>query len=56
MTLGEEASRIRRNPGIFALPRSFALTLLRFNDVSNISLGLYDNALNFDRLLAHQGL
>jgi len=56
VTLGEDASRIRHNPGIFALLRSFALNLLRFNGISNISLGLYDNALNFDRLLAYQGL
>ena len=56
VTLGEDASRIRRNPGLFALLRSFALNLLRFNGISNISLGLYDNALNFDRLLAYQGL
>jgi hypothetical protein len=54
--LGEDASRIRRNPGLFALLRSFALNWLRFNGVTNISLGLYDNALNFDRLLAYQGL
>lgn len=56
VTLGEDASRIRRNPGIFALLRSFARNLLRFNSVTNISLGLYDNALDFDRLLAYQGL
>ena len=56
VTLGEDASRIRHNPGLFALLRSFALNLLRFNGVTNISLGLYDNALNFDRLLAYQGL
>jgi predicted transposase YbfD/YdcC len=56
VTLGEDASRIRRNPGLFALLRSFALNLFRFNGVSNISLALYDNALNFDRLLAYQGL
>ena len=56
VTLGEDASRIRRNPGLFALPRSFALNLFRFNGVSNISLALYNNALNFDRLLAYQGL
>ena len=56
MTLGEDASRIRRNPGLFALLRRFALNLLRFNGITNISLGLYDNALNFDRLLAYQGL
>jgi len=56
VTLGEDASRIRRNTGLFALLRNFALNLLRSNGVSNISLGLYDNALNFDRLLAYQGL
>lgn len=56
VTLGEDASRIRRNPGIFALLRSFVLNLLRFNGVTNISLGLYDNALDFDRLLAYKGL
>ncbi len=36
--LDEDASRILRNPGIFALLRSFALNLLRFNQVGNISL------------------
>ena len=52
----EDASRIRRNPSIFALLRSFALNLLRFNGVENISLGLYDNALSLDRVLAYDGL
>ncbi len=56
VTLGEYASRIRRNPGLFALLRSFAVNLLRSNGVTNISLGSYDNALNFNRLLAYQGL
>ena len=56
ITLGADGSCIRRNPGLFALPRSFALNLLCFNGVSNISLALYDNALNFDRLLAYQSL
>ena len=56
VTLDEEASCIRRNPGLFAVLRSFSLNLLCFNGVTHISLGLYDNALNFDRLLAYQGL
>lgn len=56
VTLGEDASRSRRNPGIFAILRSFALNLLRFNDITNISLELYDNALDFNRLLAYKGL
>ena len=52
----EDASQIRRNPCIFALLRSFALNLMRFNGVENISLGLYDNALSLDRVLAYEGL
>ena len=56
VTLGEDVSRIRCNPGLFALLRSVALNLFRFNGITNISLGLYDNVLNFDRLLAYQGL
>lgn len=54
--LQEDASRIRRNPCLFALLRSFALNLMRFNGVENSSQGLYDNALCLDRLLAYEGL
>jgi len=36
--MGEDASRIRNNPSIFGLLRSFALNLMRFNNVENISL------------------
>src|SRR5512144_2285257 len=43
VTLGEDASRIRRNPGIFALLRSFALNLLRFPGIPTISPPLYAN-------------
>ena len=52
-TLGEDASRIRRKPGVFARPRSFALNILRANGVSNVSEALYTNALGLDRLLAY---
>lgn len=52
----EDDSRIRVNPSIFALLRSFAFNLLRFNQIENISLALYDNALSLDRLLKYQGL
>jgi hypothetical protein len=54
--LDEDATRIRCNPGIFAKLRSFALSLLRFNGVENISLALYDNALSLDCVLAYRGL
>lgn len=55
-TLGEDRSRIRCNPDIFALLRSFALNILRFNNESNISDALYRNALNFDRVSAYRGI
>ncbi|MCO6442268.1 MAG: hypothetical protein J5I81_14605 [Nitrococcus mobilis] len=48
----EDICRIRRNPCIFVLPRSFAPNLMRFNGVENISQGLYDDALCLDRVLA----
>jgi len=56
VTLREDTSRIRRNPGLFAILRSFALNLLRFNGIQNISQALYDNALDFNLVLAYQGL
>lgn len=54
--LEEDACRIRRNPGIFALIRHFALNLLRHNGKDNISAALYDNALSLDRLLEYEGI
>lgn len=55
-TLGEDSSRIRSNPGIFALLRSFALNILRFNAETNIRQALYCNTLDFDRILAYRGI
>ena len=52
-TLGEDASRIRRKPGVFARLRSFALNILRANGVTNVSEAIYTNALSLDRLLAY---
>lgn len=54
--LKEDACRIRRNPGIFALIRHFALNLLRYNGKDNIKAALYDNALSLDKLLAYDGI
>lgn len=56
VTLGEDASRIRCNPGIFARLRSFTLNILRKNKISNVSEALYDNALCFDNLIAYVGV
>ena len=51
--LGEDASRIRRRPGIFARIRSFALNILRAHGAANVSEAICTNALSFDRLLAY---
>src|SRR3954453_6420245 len=51
--LREDDSRIRREPGVFARLRSFALNILRANRVSNVSEAVYANALSLDRLLTY---
>ena len=51
--LGEDASRIRRRPGIFVRLRSFALNILRARGVANVSEAIYTNALSLDCLLAY---
>jgi hypothetical protein len=51
--LGEDASRIRRRPGLVARLRSFALNILRAHGVGNVSEALYVNALSLDRLLTY---
>ena len=52
-SLGEDASRIRRRPGLVARLRSFALDILRAHGVGNVSEALHTNALSIDRLLAY---
>ena len=56
VTLREDASRIRRNPGIFARLRSFTLNILRKNHVTNVSEALYDNALCLENLRSYVGV
>ena len=56
VSLGEDASRIRKNPGVFAQLRHFALNLLRHNGQTNIRAALFDNALSLDRLLNYAGI
>ena len=50
----EDASRIRINPGIFARARSFALNILRANGEQAIADALWRNALNLNRPLAYR--
>lgn len=53
VSLGEDASRIRKNPDVFCTLRSFALNLLRSNGASNIRLTRYRNALSLPSLLSY---
>ena len=50
VALNEDASRIRCRPQNMARIRSFALNILRANNISNIQNQLYKNALNFKNL------
>lgn len=56
VTLGEDKSRIRTNPHIFAKLRSFALNILRKNKVQNVSLELFNNCMNIDNVLNYVGV
>jgi len=56
VTMGEDKSRIRTNPHIFARLRSFALNILRANDVENASLELFENCMNFSNILNYVGV
>ena len=56
VTLGEDRSRIRSNPHIFAKLRSFALNILRANHVANVSLELFNNCMNLTRVLNYIGV
>jgi len=56
VTMKEDHSRIRINPHIFAKLRSFALNVLRKNDVKNVSLELYDNCMNINNVLNYEGV
>ena len=56
VALGEDKSRIRTNPHIFAKLRSFALNVLRANGVKNISLELFTNCMNLSHVLNYAGV
>ena len=53
VSLFEDHSRIRINPGAFTRMRSFALNILRANGAANIARELYVNALNPLHALAY---
>jgi predicted transposase YbfD/YdcC len=56
VSMGEDKSRIRTNPHIFAKLRSFALNILRKNKVENVSLELFENCMKLDHVLNYVGV
>ena len=54
VTMAEDASRIRVNPGVFARLRSFGLNILRANAAQNIAEACWKNAMSIDRILNHK--
>ena len=45
VTMGEDACRVRKNPGILARIRSFAANIMRANNVANMTDARYRNAI-----------
>ena len=56
VALAEDKSRIRTNPHMFARLRSFALNILRYNKVENISMELFINCMDFSNIINYQGV
>lgn len=56
VAMGEDKSRIRVKPEIFATFRSFALNLMRANKVENVSQELDQNGFNINRLFSYDWL
>ncbi len=56
VTMKEDKSRIRTNPHIFARLRSFAINILRKNNVRNVSMELFRNCMNINNLLNYEGV
>ena len=54
VTLREDESRIRLNPENMSTLRSFALNVLRKNNIENIKGELYENSLDFYNLYIYQ--
>jgi predicted transposase YbfD/YdcC len=54
VTLREDESRIRVNPENMSTIRSFALNVLRKNNIENINGELYENSLDFYNLYSYQ--
>lgn len=56
VTLKEDSSRIRNNPGIFARLRSFVLNILRINYIVNVQEALDLNSHDLNIVLDYRGV
>ena len=56
VTLAEDASRIRINPGVMARLRSQALNIARANGVENVAKALWSAALDPEISLSYRGM
>ena len=56
VTMNEDKSRIRDNPNIFSMLKSFAINILRINEVSNIASELFYNCINLSNILNYKGI
>ena len=56
VSMHEDASRVRKSPITLSILRSFALNILRFNNVNNVADTLWRNAMNLNRVLAYGGI
>ena len=54
VTFGEDASRIRTKPGLFARFRRIALNILRANGIFRIASELYLNTLNLENVIGYR--
>jgi predicted transposase YbfD/YdcC len=55
VTMGEDASRIRKNADRMVRMRSFALNVLRHNGEQNISRAQHENMLSLEKMLQYKG-
>ena len=56
VSMGEDKSRIKKNPQNMARLRSFSLNVMRVNKSKNISRDLYKNAMNIEKVLKYRYL
>jgi len=56
VSMNEDKSRIRNNPGVFARLKSFALNIFRVNRVKNITDELYYNCINIKNIFSYKGI